>query len=65
VVAVDYVETTCCELQVKGPDYEHSEMLLYQNMVMIEAGLEKDALDHLELFEKQILDRLAVQETRG
>lgn len=40
-------------------------MLLYQNIVMIEAGLENDALQHLHDFDKQILDRLAVDETKG
>jgi len=50
---------------VKGPDYEHSEMLLYQNMVMIDAGLEQDAIKHLQEFDRQILDRLVVQETKG
>jgi N-alpha-acetyltransferase 15/16, NatA auxiliary subunit len=50
---------------VKGPDYEHSEMLLYQNMVMIDAGLEQNALEHLQEFDSQILDRLAVEETKG
>ena len=40
-------------------------MLLYQNMVMIDAGLEDDALKHLQEFDRQILDRLAVQETKG
>lgn len=50
---------------MKGPDYEHSEMLLYQNIVMIEAGLENNALQHLHDFDQQILDRLAVDETKG
>jgi N-alpha-acetyltransferase 15/16, NatA auxiliary subunit len=40
-------------------------MLLYQNIVMIEAGLENDALQHLQDFDRQILDRLAVDETKG
>lgn len=50
---------------VKQPDYEHSEMLLYQNMVMIEAGLEQEALQHLSEYDRQILDRLAVQEAKA
>ena len=51
--------------QVKQVDYEHSEMLLYQNMVMVEAGLEQEALQHLSNYDRQILDKLAVQEITG
>uniref|UniRef100_A0A667Z1X2 N-alpha-acetyltransferase 15, NatA auxiliary subunit a n=1 Tax=Myripristis murdjan TaxID=586833 RepID=A0A667Z1X2_9TELE len=46
-------------------DYEYSELLLYQNQVLREAGLHKEALDHLNNYEKQICDKLAVEETRG
>lgn len=46
-------------------DYEYSELLLYQNQVLREAGLYKEALDHLSSYEKQICDKLAVEETRG
>uniref|UniRef100_A0A672Z0L7 N-alpha-acetyltransferase 15, NatA auxiliary subunit n=1 Tax=Sphaeramia orbicularis TaxID=375764 RepID=A0A672Z0L7_9TELE len=46
-------------------DYEYSELLLYQNQVLREAGLHKEALDHLKNYEKQICDKLAVEETRG
>jgi len=52
-------------LQVKQLDYEHSEMLLYQNMVMVEAGLEEEALQHLSDYDRQILDKLAVLEMKG
>lgn len=48
---------------VKPYDYEHSEMLLYQNSVMSEAGMHQEALDHLKMYDKQIVDRLTVQET--
>ncbi|XP_013092787.2 N-alpha-acetyltransferase 15, NatA auxiliary subunit-like [Biomphalaria glabrata] len=44
-------------------DYEHSELLLYQNMVMQEAGMNQEAIEHLKTFDKQIVDRLYVQET--
>ena len=50
---------------MKPYDYEHSEMLLYQNMVLIEAGMHKEALEHLEKYDKHIVDRLAVLETKG
>lgn len=46
-------------------DYEYSELLLYQNQVLREAGLHKEALEHLSNYEKQICDKLAVEETRG
>lgn len=46
-------------------DYEYSELLLYQNQVLREAGLHKEALEHLCNYEKQICDKLAVEETRG
>uniref|UniRef100_A0A6Q2WQ85 N(alpha)-acetyltransferase 15, NatA auxiliary subunit a n=1 Tax=Esox lucius TaxID=8010 RepID=A0A6Q2WQ85_ESOLU len=46
-------------------DYEYSELLLYQNQVLREAGLFKEALEHLTNYEKQICDKLAVEETRG
>uniref|UniRef100_A0A8C1E7A3 N-alpha-acetyltransferase 15, NatA auxiliary subunit a n=1 Tax=Cyprinus carpio carpio TaxID=630221 RepID=A0A8C1E7A3_CYPCA len=46
-------------------DYEYSELLLYQNQLLREAGLIKEALDHLTSYEKQICDKLAVEETRG
>ncbi|GFO47570.1 N-alpha-acetyltransferase 15, nata auxiliary subunit-like [Plakobranchus ocellatus] len=47
----------------KSFDYEHSELLLYQNMVMQEAGMYKEALQHFETYEKQIVDKLYIQET--
>jgi len=40
-------------------------MLLYQNIVMIEAGMPQEAMEHLNVCGKQILDRLAGQEKRG
>lgn len=46
-------------------DYEYSELLLYQNQLLREAGLIKEALDHLTNYEKQICDKLAVEEIRG
>ncbi|KAL7863571.1 hypothetical protein SRHO_G00125550 [Serrasalmus rhombeus] len=46
-------------------DYEYSELLLYQNQVLREAGLFKEALIHLTTYEKQICDKLAVEETKG
>lgn len=52
-------------LQPKPFDYEHSEMILYQNTVIREAGNLSEALKHLEEHDKEIVDRLSVQEIRG
>jgi len=46
-------------------DYEHSELLLYQNMVIQESGDANAALEHLDKYEEQICDKLSLQETRG
>ncbi|KAI5639843.1 NMDA receptor-regulated protein 1 domain-containing protein [Phthorimaea operculella] len=52
--------------QMKGPyDYEHSELLLYQNMVLAESGQYERALQHLNKFSGQISDKLSVKETSG
>ena len=40
-------------------------MLLYQNTILVEAGKQKEALEHLQKYDKEIVDRLAVQETNG
>jgi len=50
---------------VKPFDYEHSEMLLYQNMVFMDAEMYKEALEHLDTFDKQIVDRLSLKETKA
>lgn len=49
----------------RGYDYEHSELLLYQNTVLQEAGNLEEALLHLEKYEDQICDRLTVMETKA
>lgn len=46
-------------------DYEHSELLLYQNLVLAESGQHDRALKHLDKFHHQILDKLAIMETKG
>ncbi|XP_054262558.1 N-alpha-acetyltransferase 15, NatA auxiliary subunit-like [Macrosteles quadrilineatus] len=46
-------------------DYEHSELLLYQNMVIQESGALVDALRHLDQFQTEICDELSVQEIHG
>nr|XP_048277789.1 N-alpha-acetyltransferase 16, NatA auxiliary subunit isoform X5 [Myodes glareolus] len=46
-------------------DYEYSELLLYQNQVMREADLFQESLEHIETYEKQICDKLLVEEIKG
>lgn len=46
-------------------DYEHSELLLYQNMVVQESGELQQALTHLENFQDQIVDKLTLKENLG
>ena len=53
------------QLQKAAYDYEHSELLLYQNMVIQESGDSNAALEHLDKYEAQICDKLSLQETRG
>ncbi|XP_045725479.1 N-alpha-acetyltransferase 16, NatA auxiliary subunit isoform X4 [Mirounga angustirostris] len=46
-------------------DYEYSELILYQNQVMREADLFQESLEHIEVYEKQICDKLLVEEIKG
>ncbi|XP_024904775.1 N-alpha-acetyltransferase 16, NatA auxiliary subunit isoform X2 [Pteropus alecto] len=46
-------------------DYEYSELILYQNQVMREADLVQESLEHIETYEKQICDKLLVEEIKG
>ncbi|XP_027505631.1 N-alpha-acetyltransferase 16, NatA auxiliary subunit isoform X3 [Chiroxiphia lanceolata] len=46
-------------------DYEYSELILYQNQVMREADLFQESLEHIETYEKQICDKLIVEEIKG
>jgi peptide alpha-N-acetyltransferase len=52
-------------LQPDGFDTEHSELLLYTNMVMREAGLLNEAVAHLEENAALIYDKQAYLETKG
>lgn len=51
--------------KTKEHDYEHSELIGYQVMVMVEAGQSQEALDHLHKYSHHVVDKLFVQETRG
>jgi len=46
-------------------DYEHSELLLYQNMVIEESGDTQAALEHLEKYTSQICDKVTLLESKG
>ncbi|XP_075865529.1 N-alpha-acetyltransferase 16, NatA auxiliary subunit isoform X4 [Microcebus murinus] len=46
-------------------DYEYSELILYQNQVMREADLFQESLEHIETYEKQICDKLLIEEIKG
>ncbi|XP_041525672.1 N-alpha-acetyltransferase 16, NatA auxiliary subunit [Microtus oregoni] len=46
-------------------DYEYSELILYQNQVMREADLFQESLEHIETYEKQICDKILVEEIKG
>ncbi|XP_020618730.1 N-alpha-acetyltransferase 15, NatA auxiliary subunit-like isoform X1 [Orbicella faveolata] len=46
-------------------DIEHGELLLYQNMVLREAGRPDKALDHLMEYEPLMHDKLVVREIKG
>ncbi|KAL1460229.1 hypothetical protein WDU94_012156, partial [Cyamophila willieti] len=46
-------------------DFEHSELLLYQSMVIQESGDLEEAIKHLDKFKEQIHDKLTVEETYG
>ncbi|KAK9493678.1 NMDA receptor-regulated protein 1-domain-containing protein [Lipomyces doorenjongii] len=46
-------------------DYEHSELLLYKNMIIYESGDVNRALEHLESTADQVTDKLSVMEYRA
>lgn len=52
-------------LQKAAYDYEHSELLLYQNMVIQESGDSAAALEHLDKYREQICDKPHWLETRA
>uniref|UniRef100_A0A182NG76 N-alpha-acetyltransferase 15, NatA auxiliary subunit n=1 Tax=Anopheles dirus TaxID=7168 RepID=A0A182NG76_9DIPT len=63
--AMNILETFLSSQTMDTYDYKHSELLLYQNNVIQEAGNYEQALQHLKDCGKQILDKLAVQESMG
>ncbi|XP_017152306.1 N-alpha-acetyltransferase 16, NatA auxiliary subunit [Drosophila miranda] len=53
------------QTSIEAHDYRHSELLLYQNQILIESSRLEQALDHLNKYNAQIVDKLAVRETMG
>ncbi|CAK8697492.1 unnamed protein product [Clavelina lepadiformis] len=51
--------------QSQDNQYEHSELLLYQTDILVEAGLHQRALEHLEGNKDRIVDKLTWLETKG
>mmetsp|Transcript_27403 Transcript_27403/g.56089 ORF Transcript_27403/g.56089 Transcript_27403/m.56089 type:complete len:854 (+) Transcript_27403:193-2754(+) len=51
--------------EVKSPDYEHSEMLMYKALILEEMGDDEGCLAHLETAEPLVLDKLGWREKRG
>jgi len=52
-------------LQKQPYDFEYSELLMYQNMVMREAGQLEEALEHIKTYKEFICDKVASLEIRG
>ncbi|CAF1077117.1 unnamed protein product [Didymodactylos carnosus] len=48
----------------KQYDIEHSEFLLYQNLVMRDGKQYEEALKHIQAYEKDILNKLTLQEIK-
>ena len=64
-MALSILETFRETLTKDSADYEQSELMLYQAMVIREAGRLREALEHLDKYEAQICDKVTVQEMRG
>ncbi|CAM9611231.1 unnamed protein product [Chrysoparadoxa australica] len=49
----------------KEMSYEHSELLMYRNQVLVEAGKYTEALDHLQTIKPEVMDVLSWREAYG
>ena len=52
-------------VSVQKPDYEYSEMVLYEAKLWMEYERPDDALHHISEFREHICDELAVKELLG
>uniref|UniRef100_A0A158P9G8 N-alpha-acetyltransferase 16, NatA auxiliary subunit n=1 Tax=Angiostrongylus cantonensis TaxID=6313 RepID=A0A158P9G8_ANGCA len=59
------VVAICEALQPSSYDFEHSELVLYQNMILCEAGQLEEALSKLEENAAVIVDKVTYMERRG
>ncbi|KAE9543854.1 hypothetical protein AGLY_001978, partial [Aphis glycines] len=65
-MALKILETFRKTQMVSAPfDFEYSELLLYQNMVIQESGGVLDAIKHLDMYKENIFDKLTVLEIYG
>ncbi|XP_050441172.1 N-alpha-acetyltransferase 16, NatA auxiliary subunit [Adelges cooleyi] len=65
-MALKILETFRKTQMVSAPfDFEYSELLLYQNMVVQESGGILDAIKHLDMYKENIFDKLTVLEIYG
>merc|ERR1719341_1218276 len=53
------------QVQNQSPDFEYSELLLYQNMVMREAGQLDEALEHIDTYKKFVCDKVSTLEIKS
>ena len=65
IVQLSFTQFSTIVFQKAAYDYEHSELLLYQNMVFQEAGNTEQALEHLDTYQHQICDKVTLLETRA
>ncbi|CAI4230760.1 unnamed protein product [Auanema sp. JU1783] len=63
--ALDIITEYSLSNQPTGYDYEYSELLMYQGMILRESGNPQGALEKLEENAAQIVDRVVYMETRG
>ncbi|KAB7503296.1 N-alpha-acetyltransferase 16, NatA auxiliary subunit, partial [Armadillidium nasatum] len=64
-MALRIIEEFRKTIQKNTYDYEYSELLLYQNMVLKESNRVNEALEHLNNYQSNICDKVTLQELKG
>ncbi|MCL4127711.1 UNVERIFIED_CONTAM: hypothetical protein GTU68_030789 [Idotea baltica] len=64
-MALRIIEEFRKTIQKSTYDYEYSELLLYQNMVLRESNRVEEAMEHLLSYQSNICDKVTLQEIRG
>ncbi|KAF6019761.1 NAA15 [Bugula neritina] len=64
-MALAVIEEFRKTLNPKPYDYEYSELILYQSSILEEACRYQDAINHLQKYEKDIVDKLFLEESRA